>query len=51
MPLGLWCPTGWECVMGTCECGAELQAAGALIKAAAGLVMLEKNLYSRDIKY
>lgn len=37
--------------MGTHEHGAELQAADALINAAAGLVMLERNLYSRDIKY
>jgi len=37
--------------MGTCKHGAELWAAGALINTAAGLVMLERNLYSRDIKY
>lgn len=37
--------------MGTCERGAELRAADALINTAAGLVMLERNLYSRDIKY
>lgn len=29
--------------MGTHECGAELQAADALINAAAGLVMLERT--------
>lgn len=40
-----------ECAAGTLRRGAELGAAGALINAAAGLVLLERNLSSRDIKY
>lgn len=40
---------GQECAMGSLRRGAELGA--ALINAAAGLVLLERNLSSRDIKY
>lgn len=47
MPVPLWQPP----VVGAREPRAEPRAAAALINAAAGLVMLERSLYSRDIKY
>lgn len=45
------CPSpGQECAVGSLGHGAELRA-DALINAAAGLVLLERSLSSRDIKY